>query len=672
MLIATLLMTGLDVAFASDSTSGDAAKNITPTGISLNYSTHTTARLKSFNLVAKLSPEGASGEVTFTSSAPSVASVNEQGEVTALKDGVTTIAANVGSLSASCKVTVKTVALKSIKFGKKSVSLSPGGTATIKPSFSPSNTSYKTLTWTSSDESVATVDQNGRVTALKVGSATITGRALNGVRQSCAVKVSLIKVSSVKLNKTSVSLALGRTYQLRATLAPSSAADKSVRWSSTKENVATVDENGLVTAVGEGSTVIRATATDGSKKYKNCTVKVSAVRVKSITLNKTSATVKIGDTLQLTSNVLPSNASFNSVTWASSNLSVATVDNGLVTGVSSGTSVITASTDKGKKKVSATIRVGNTDYTSIAVSFIGDCMLGGDPRKGSVRYGSDKEFENYANSNGGIDSVFANVKSIFQADDLTVANLECTLTNSTNYSSKKYIIRGKPSYASMLKRVGIDMVNLSNNHSYDCGSGGLSDTKSNLAKAGVAYTAYNGATSKTVKGVKIGFTSHLVGTTSVDKIKSSVASAKKSNKIVVAIFHWGTSTEWTYAVSNQEKTIAHAAIDAGADIVIGGHKHLVSGIEVYKGKHIVYDLGNFVTCITNTDDKDTFIFQKTFNIYSNGTVEDGGIKVIPASTTSKAGVNNCQPALLTGSDAQRVINKIKKYSASLSTPATID
>ncbi len=112
-------------------------------------------------------------------------------------------------------------------------------------------------------------------------------------------------------------------------------------------------------------------------------------------------------------------------------------------------------------------------------------------------------------------------------------------------------------------------------------------------------------------------------------------------------------------------------MDAGADLVLGHHSHVVSGIEIYKGKHIVYGLGTFSSCIATPMDMDTFAFQQKFLVSSSG-VEDGGIKIIPASISGSSGSNNAQPIKLSGDAAERVKAKIRKYSARFSVRPIID
>ena len=160
-----------------------------------------------------------------------------------------------------------------------------------------------------------------------------------------------VKVTSISVSPSTTSLTVGGTQQLSATVSPSNATNKSVSWSSSNTSIATVSSSGLVTAKAAGSATITCKANDGSGKYATCSVKVEAIKVTEVRLNYTSVPMKIGDTKQLTATISPSNATDKSVTWSSSNTSVAKVSNtGLVTAVSEGTATITCKANDGSGK----------------------------------------------------------------------------------------------------------------------------------------------------------------------------------------------------------------------------------------------------------------------------------------------------------------------------------
>ena len=241
------------------------------------------------------------------------------------------------------------VLVSGITLSETSLTLQPDEMKTLTAIVLPEDADNPAVTWESSNEDVAEVNVRGRVIANGIGTCTITCRATDGsgVYAECSVTVSTVQlVTGITLSQTSLSLSLPRntTKTLTATVTPSNATNKNVTWSSSNTSVATVDQSGKVTAVGIGSCVVTATAEDGSGVTAECAVTVIQL-VTGITLNKSSLSLSIPDnkTYTLTATVMPSNATNKSVTWSSSNTSVATVDqSGKVTAVSGGSCTITA------------------------------------------------------------------------------------------------------------------------------------------------------------------------------------------------------------------------------------------------------------------------------------------------------------------------------------------
>ena len=286
--------------------------------------------------------------VAWTSSDNKVATVDEYGNVTSVGAGTATITATVAGKTATCKVTVtkKEVALESIKLNKTAVSGKVGDSEKLTVSYNPNNTTVdKTVAWTSSDKRVATVDKNGNVEMVGVGSATITA-TVAGKTATCKVTVSKKEVAleSIKLNKTAVSGKIGDSEKLTVTYNPNNTTvDKTVAWTSSDKKVATVDKNGNVEMVGVGTATITATV---AGKTATCKVTVSKkeVALESIKLNKTAVSGKIGDSEKLTVTYNPNNTTVDkTVAWTSSDKKVATVDkNGNVEMVGVGSATITA------------------------------------------------------------------------------------------------------------------------------------------------------------------------------------------------------------------------------------------------------------------------------------------------------------------------------------------
>lgn len=232
----------------------------------------------------------------------------------------------------------------------------------------PEHTQYSTVTWESSNTSVATVT-DGRVYAVGMGEATITARVTNTtLSATCAVTVSPVDVTGVVLDKNSIRIGTGQTSTLHATITPSNATNKNVTWSSSDTSVATVSSSGVVTGVALGTALITVTTEDGGKTAQ-CSVEVVPTPVEGVSLNKTSTILRILNpnnmpTEQLTATITPAGAANQNVTWSSSNTTVATVSStGLVTAVAPGTATITVLTEDGGYTASCTVRVIRPYYT---------------------------------------------------------------------------------------------------------------------------------------------------------------------------------------------------------------------------------------------------------------------------------------------------------------------
>jgi surface protein len=304
--------------------------------VSLNTSTIEMVEGETFNLIATVSPNDAVyDKVIWASSNASVASVN-QGTVTALKQGTSTITASAGGKSATCtvKVSAKVIAVTSVTLDKTSLSMKIGDSETLTATVNPADATDKTITWMSSDVSVVTVS-DGKLTAKDSGTATITAKAGN-CTADCTVTVS-VDVESVSLDITTLSLIVGESATLTATVKPDNATDKNVVWASSDNSVATVS-NGKVTAVNAGTATVKATC---GGKTAECAVNVT-VPTGSITLDKTVLSLAVGESATLTATVKPDNATDKNVVWTSSDNTVVTVSDGKVTAVKAGTATVNA------------------------------------------------------------------------------------------------------------------------------------------------------------------------------------------------------------------------------------------------------------------------------------------------------------------------------------------
>jgi len=302
---------------------------------------------------------------------------------------------------------------------------------------------------------------------------------------------------------------------------------------------------------------------------------------------------------------------------------------------------------------------------SITISFAGDVTMGN--YKGSPYYGTfDNEFQNRGENFG---YFFENVKDVFDNDDLSVVNLEGPLTTAQNAKVKKFAFKGDPSYVNILKSGNIEAVTLANNHSEDYFEEGMNDTKFILDENNIKYFGLGEKAIIDINGIKVGLLgyngwSENYTKENLDNMKNDIESLKKEADMVAVYFHWGV--EKSYSPNQIQKDFAHNAIDYGSDLVIGAHPHVLQGIEKYNGKYIAYSLGNF--CFggnKNPSDKDTMIYQQTFNFEGNKLVSIDIPNVIPCSISSTKSRNDYKPTILEGSEGERVLNKINSISENL-------
>ncbi len=339
--------------------------------ITLSEETLTLTEGATFQLTATVMPDNATDKtVIWNTSDGSIVTVSEDGLVTAVAEGTATIIASAGGQSTQCEVTVtkEVIEVEGITLSQTSLLLGEGATATLTATVTPENATDKTVTWSSSDESVATVSGDGLVTGVKEGKAVVTATAGEKNAQ-CEVTVQkgVVEVTEITLSQTNLTLTEGETAALTATVLPTDATDKTVTWISSNPSVATVSDAGLVTAVLEGTTTITASA---GGKTAQCTVTVEKafIAVTEVTLSQSSLILDEGATAQLIATVLPTDATDKTVTWSSSNPSVATVSDGLVTAQQEGTTLITASAGGQSAQCTVTVQKGVVAVTEVTLS----------------------------------------------------------------------------------------------------------------------------------------------------------------------------------------------------------------------------------------------------------------------------------------------------------------
>jgi hypothetical protein len=455
-----------------------------------------------------------------------------------------------------------------------------------------------------------------------------------------------------------------------------------------------VDQAGLVTGLKPGNAVVRATdKLTGLVARRR--VSVRPVVAKSLSLNRNRMMLKVGESFEgLAVSFNPANTTDKTVTWSFNPKVVeVTVDEATgmatVTGVAVGTTIVVARSKNGKR-VGCNVRVVD-EREIFTISAVGDVLLGGDPRPGKVTQNalgrnSYEAFHRLAEPDTGY--CFANVKRVLKKDDVTIANLECVLTNRPDrlpMSNKSHVLVGRADLGTaILRDAGVEMVTLGNNHTMDLGSAGLEDTRIALQRSGIVYGDHmkDGIYFVERNGFKLkvgllGYQTPLSGGSSIASIKQRIARMKRAGcNVVIAYFHWCNTKEWTSRNYPQDRAMARAAIDAGADLVLGAHRHLPAGIESYRNRYIVYDLSNFVVGLKHQRDNASLIFQWKVSVDKKGVKYDEGISVIPCTTTTSsetypatdgfgeegARVNNWQPAILAGAEGQALIDRIQAMS----------
>ena len=314
-----------------------------------------------------------------------------------------------------------------------------------------------------------------------------------------------------------------------------------------------------------------------------------------------------------------------------------------------------------------TAKASHDTPVTLTVSVVGDCTLGTDEN-----FDYDTSLNAYFESYGK-EYFFQNVKSIFEADDLTIANNEGTFTESYDREDKTFAFKAPASFAGIYSCSSVEAVNTANNHSHDYGEQSFQDTMDALDAEGIVHFGYDETAVMDVKGVKVG----LIGIYELNdhlerkqQLEDNINKVKDEGaELVIVIFHWGNEKE-TVPDSNQT-TLGRLAIDLGADLVCGHHPHVLQGVEEYRGKNIVYSLGNF--CFggnSSPSDMDTMIFQQTFTITNDGVQDDNVTNIIPSSISSASDYNNYQPTPAEGDEKTRIMEKIQERSSWIDTENT--
>lgn len=302
-----------------------------------------------------------------------------------------------------------------------------------------------------------------------------------------------------------------------------------------------------------------------------------------------------------------------------------------------------------------------SDTVTVTISAAGDVTLGTHQEQdywASFRQAYDQaEDESY---------FFANVYDIFSTDDMTLVNLEGPLTYAEEArEGQVYSIKGDPEYANILTAGSVEAVSLGNNHMLDYQQQGREDTIRAVEEAGIIYACEKTVGIYEVKGVNIGMISVnevSQGSLVENTIQKGIAELQEQGAdLILVSCHWGVERE--YYPEDYQKILGEKCIDWGADLVIGHHPHVLQGIDEYKGKFIIYSLGNFCFGANrNPADKDSMIFQQTFTFIDGQKQEDQVVRVIPCSVSSVPERNNFQPTPAEGEEKARIISRINEFS----------
>lgn len=270
----------------------------------------------------------------------------------------------VGASYTSCskdeETTITSIEVEEVRLNQTTLELSKGEKGRLSATILPETLNNKSVTWITENKQIATVDEEGIVTAISIGQTIIAAKVDNKIA-NCKVTISAILVESITLDREELSIEIGKVEQLVATILPENADNKDITWTTENQDIITVDENGQVTALAEGETIVTAKA---GNQIATCKVKVTAIPIESVRLDKNEISIETGEKTKLKATVLPENAGNKTITWIISDNTIATVDeNGTVTGIAEGEAMLTAKA--GEKTATCKIFVSQAEFMTI-------------------------------------------------------------------------------------------------------------------------------------------------------------------------------------------------------------------------------------------------------------------------------------------------------------------
>ena len=366
-LIFTLNSCNIIFGSTSSNTSSSSTNTITdakPSSIEVSPKSVAVVIGNTHQLNASVYPLEAKQDVVWKSSKLNIATVDEEtGLVTAKAIGVTKIYAYAKEnqiISDYCTLTVASEVIEatSLSLDKHEVELNLDQTLILHATLEPTN-STGGVQWSSSDESIVAVNNSGKLTATGFGEATIKATASSNstVYDECKVTVKKVHVDTVALEKHSLEASTGSTINLTANVLPTNANDKSLTWTSSNTEVASIINDGEIRCLKAGETIITVTSNDNNNAYDSLNLSVIDVHPTSFSLSKSSLSLTINSTATLETIFVPENTSNKNVIWESENENVATINNGVVTAINYGTTSIKATTEDGNLKSTCVVTV---------------------------------------------------------------------------------------------------------------------------------------------------------------------------------------------------------------------------------------------------------------------------------------------------------------------------
>lgn len=491
-------------------------------------------------------------------------------------------------------------------------------------------------------------------------------------------EISYIQMKGFGLSDEEFSLALGESYQCGAFL-DGTKLSQGVQWFSSDTSVATVDGKGRVTAVSAGETEITAqfseNMTESVKVWVYDNVSQSAANAITalatdgsdesfMTLANLARQLKCAKSDAVTdySDLLNTLLKFSEMGAGGTNSSSECWQK--LTAALSDTEIKGIDENTLRRAALSAYCQGEKLVNDVTISFAGDCTFAyfNETNRANM-------FPSVYKKAGSVTYPLDLTRNVFGADDITMVNFEGTLTESKRHKDKTFYFRGEPSYVNILTNSSVEAVTVENNHSFDYLDTGYKETLSHLRDAGVRYTAYHSPAEINMNGCRVvmlslDMVSSYYKPEFQNTIENYIKQYRNEKTIIIVNLHWGIESAGTPEA--WQVAAAHSMIDAGADMIIGHHPHVLQGIELYNGHYIVYSLGNFSFGGNSAALRpQTIIFRASFKESGSG-YTTSRVSIVPCYTTSSGStVNNFRPTPVFGSKGSAVVTQLLTLSGNL-------